>query len=295
MPDSRQLRYFVAVAEELNFSRAAERLHLSQPALSDAIRKLEAELGFPLLRRTSRRVSLTPAGETLLDESREVLARLEEAVRRTHQAARGERGRLRVGFLATGAGELSTRSRAIFSERHADVRVEPRSFDWGGEVPALLSGEADVSFVWLPADTHGLELVEVVSEPRLAALPRDHPLAVRPELSVLDLNPEPIVWTRIAPRAWVDWWAVNPRPDGSEPVWGPTCENVEELLEHVAAGSAIAIVPASMGRFYARPDIAYVTIADVEPLRIAVAWRAGEDSPLVAAFAAVVRELAAPS
>ena len=101
------------------------------------------------------------------------------------------------------------------------------------------------------------------------------------------------MWTRRAPRYWVDWWAVNPRPDGREPRWGPENENVEEMLEQVADGSAYCIVPASMTEFYARPDLRWVPITDVDPLRIALAWRERDTSPLVAAFAAVVRELSA--
>ncbi len=99
------------------------------------------------------------------------------------------------------------------------------------------------------------------------------------------------MWTRRAPRYWVDWWAVNPRPDGREPRWGPENENVEEMLEQVADGSAYCIVPASMTTFYARPDVVWVPLVDVDPLRIAVAWRARDASPLVAGFVAVVREL----
>jgi DNA-binding transcriptional LysR family regulator len=88
-----------------------------------------------------------------------------------------------------------------------------------------------------------------------------------------------------------DWWAVNPRPDGSEPRWGPENDNVEEMLEQVADGSAYAIVPASMTEYYARPDLVWIPITDIDPLRIALAWRERDGSPLVAAFAAVVREL----
>jgi DNA-binding transcriptional LysR family regulator len=119
-----------------------------------------------------------------------------------------------------------------------------------------------------------------------------HRLAGRETVSVNELTDEPIMWTRRAPRYWVDWWAVNPRPDGREPRWGPENDNVEEMLEQVADGSAYAIVPASMTEFYARPDLAWVAISDIDPLRIALAWRERDASPLVAAFAGIVRELA---
>jgi DNA-binding transcriptional LysR family regulator len=289
----RQLRYFVAVAERGSVSGAALDLHLSQAALSETLRKLEVELGVQLLDRSSRGVTPTPAGEGLLAQAREAIASFDLALDAARRAAKGQTGRLRVGFEAAGAGPLSTQARARFLSRFPHVRVEPRRFDWGGEVAALREGECDVAFVWLPADLTGLRSELVASEPRYAGLAADHPLAARRELSVLELNREPIMWTRRAPRYWVDWWAVNPRPDGSEPCWGPENDNVEEMLEQVADGSAYCISPASMTTYYARPDLAWVPITDVDPLRIVLAWRERDGSPLVAAFAAVVRELAA--
>ncbi|HKO28112.1 MAG TPA: LysR family transcriptional regulator [Solirubrobacteraceae bacterium] len=293
MAESRDLRYFVAVAERLSFTRAAEDLPLSQSALSEAIRRLEAEIGTQLLRRNSRRVELTPAGEVLLADAREVLAQLEHTIDRAKRAGRGEVGRLRVGFEASGAGELSTLARARFAREHPAVRVEPKRFDWGGEADGLREGACDVAFVWLPNDLSGLEVEEVISERRYVGLPTGHRLAHEPRVSIMDLKDEPIMWTRRAPRIWVDWWAVNPRPDGSEPIWGPENENVEEMLEQVAEGAAICITPRSMATHYARPDLAWVPIADIEPLRIALCWRRGDYSVLVSSFANVTRDLAA--
>jgi DNA-binding transcriptional LysR family regulator len=287
----RQLRYFVAAAERLSFSQAALDLHISQSALSEAIRKLEIELGVQLLQRSTRRVSLTNAGETLLHEGRRALAAFERAVQRSQDAARGDAGRLRVGFEAAGAGSLNTRSRARFTRRYPHVRIEPKRFEWGGEVQALRDELCDVAFVWLPADSTGLAMETVAEETRYAGLPIGHRLAHGTELSINQLTDEPIMWTRRAPRFWVDWWAVNPRPDGREPRWGPENDNVEEMLEQVAAGVAYCIVPQSMTEFYRRPDLTWVPIADIDPLRIALAWRDGEASPLVPAFADIVREL----
>jgi DNA-binding transcriptional LysR family regulator len=291
MAEIRQLRYFVAVAERGSVSQAALDLHLSQSALSEALRTLELELGVELLVRSSRGVALTAAGDVLVGEAREAIARFDAALAATREAADGQTGRLRVGFEAAGAGQLSTRSRARFLARFPHVRVEPRRYDWGGEVAGLRDGECDVAFVWLPADLTGLESELVASEPRFAGVAVSHPLASRSSLSVDELTDEPIMWTRRAPRYWVDWWAVNPRPDGREPRWGPENENVEEMLEQVADGSAYCIAPASMTTFYARPDIVWVPLSDVDPLRIALAWRSRDASPLVAAFVAVVREL----
>jgi DNA-binding transcriptional LysR family regulator len=292
MAEIRQLRYFVAVAERGSVSQAALDLNLSQSALSEALRKLEVELGVALLARSSRGVSVTPAGAVLVGEAQAAIARFDAALDAVRDAAAGQRGRLRVGFEAAGAGRLSTQSRARFLARFPHVRVEPRRYDWGGEVAGLREGECDVAFVWLPADLTGLKSELVASEPRFAGLATSHALAGRETLSVNELTDEPIMWTRRAPRYWVDWWAVNPRPDGREPRWGPENENVEEMLEQVADGSAYCIVPASMTEFYARPDLAWVPISDVDPLRIALAWRERDASPLIAAFLGIVRELA---
>lgn len=156
----------------------------------------------------------------------------------------------------------------------------------------------DVAFVWLPNDLTGLHAEIVHTEPRMVALALDHPLAAEPELSIMDVKDEPLMWTEKAPRDWVDWWAVNPRPDGSAPVWGPTNDNVEEMLEQVASGAAICFAPMSMAQYYARPDLVWIPMTGAEPLRVALAWpdgagRGDDGNPLVHAFANVVRELAA--
>src|SRR5918992_2460424 len=172
----RQLRYFVAVAERLSVSRAALDLHLSQSALSEALRKLEAELGVSLLERSSRGVAPTAAGEALLVEARHAIESFEAALETARRAAHGEAGRLRVRLQAAGAGRLSTQARARFLARFPHVRVEPRRFEWGGEVAAVRDGECDVAFVWLPADLTGLRHELIAAEPRFAGLAAGHRL-----------------------------------------------------------------------------------------------------------------------
>ncbi|GAB2733814.1 LysR family transcriptional regulator [Amycolatopsis magusensis] len=291
--DTRVLRYFLAVAEDLSFTRAAERLYVSQPALSRQIRQLEADLQLLLFERTSREVRLTLAGEALLPSARRLVADWQTAQRTVRSVAAAELRVLRIGFEATGAGPLSAKARTLFTERHPDVTVEPKRFDWGGEVAALREGLVDIAFLWLPADTTGLHAEIVAVEPRMVGFAAGHRLAAQETVTIGDLADEPLMWTRKAPRHWVDWWAVNPRPDGSEPRWGPENDNVEEMLENVAGGAAVCIGPRSMSTYYARPDLGWRPIVDVEPLRIAFAWPAASNNPLVADFAKVVRELAA--
>ncbi|WP_214414228.1 LysR family transcriptional regulator [Sphaerisporangium fuscum] len=288
----RQLRYLVTIDEVGNLGRAAEALYVSQPALSYALKNLESELGVRLFDRHAGGVTATAAGRDVVTEARRTLEQAERVTATAERHRRGETGVLRVGFEASGAGELTTRARAEFSRRHPGVRVEPKRFDWGQEVRALRDGRVDIAFVWLPADLTGLHAEVVHTEPRVVGLPAGHPLASRDGVSVLEVNDEPLMWTERAPREWVDWWAVNPRPDGSAPCWGPTNDNVEEMLEQVAEGAAICFAPASMSLYYARPDLSWIPLTDVEPLRVALAWPEGPQSPLVQGFARVVRELA---
>jgi DNA-binding transcriptional LysR family regulator len=289
--DTRVLRYFVAVAEQLSFTRAAEQLFVSQPALSRQIRQLENDLKIGLFERTSREVRLTSAGEALLPRARSLVSEWQAAQRVARSVAADESRVVRVGFAATGAGPLTTKARKTFTERFPDATVEPKRFDWGGEGDALREGLVDVAFLWLPADTTGLHTEIVAVERRVVGLAGGHRLAGSAGVGIMDLRDEPVVWTRKAPKYWVDWWAVNPRPDGSTPVWGPENDNVEEMLEHVAAGEAICIGPESMAAYYARPDLSWQPITDVPPLRIALAWPVNSRNSLVARFAAVVREL----
>jgi DNA-binding transcriptional LysR family regulator len=288
----RQLRYLVTIADAGNIGRAATRLYVSQPALSYALKALETELGLRLFDRHRGGVTPTAAGRDVVAEARKVLRQADRVTAAAERHRRGQTGVLRVGFAASGAGELTTRARAEFARRHPGVRVEPKRFDWGQEADGLRDGRVDVAFVWLPNDLTGLRAEVVHTEPRVVGLAVTHPLACREGISVLEINDDPLMWTERAPREWVDWWAVNPRPDGSSPRWGPTNDNVEEMLEQVAGGTAVCIAPAGMARYYARPDLAWVPITDVEPMRVALAWAEGADSPLVAGFAAVVRELA---
>lgn len=290
--DTRVLRYFIAVAEELNFTRAAERLFVSQPALSKQIRMLENTLQAPLMERTKRNVELTASGQELLPWARQIVSEWNTAQRTVRSAAARATRVFRVGFEASGAGIISTQSRTLFSQRHPDIKIEPKRFDWGGEVEALREGVVDVAFIWLPADIQGLRTEIVATEHRMAGMCFSHRLSNERSISILDLNAEPILWTRRAPRAWVDWWAVNPRPDGSEPMWGPENDNVEEMLEQVASGDAICIGPASMASYYARKDVIWIPIHDIEPLRIAIGWLEPNDNePLIRDFVSLASKV----
>ena len=286
------MRYLIAIDDAGHVGRAAEALYVSQPALSYALRNLEAELGVRLFDRHARGVTATEAGREVISQARAAVLAADRVTAAADRHRRGVAGLLRVGFEATGAGPLTTRSRAEFARRYPGVRVEPKRFDWGQEAAALRDGSVDVAFVWLPNDLTGLHSEVVHTEPRVVALPAGHRLAGRAGISVLEVGDEPLMWTQRAPREWVDWWAVNPRLDGSSPRWGPTNDNVEEMLEQVAAGAAVCFAPESMASYYARPGLAWIALTDVAPLQVALAWPEGGGNALVRGFATVVRELA---
>ncbi|MEU8356286.1 LysR family transcriptional regulator [Nonomuraea sp. NPDC048882] len=288
--DTRVLRYFVTVAERLSFTQAAKELFVAQPSLSRQIRQLEERLGADLFTRPE--VRLTPAGEQLLTAARRHLAEWQETTRLVRTTAAADRNVLRVGFVVAGGGPLARRARTALTTCHPEATVEPKRFEWAGETQALRDGQVDVAFVWLPADLIGLCSEVVATEPRCVAVAATHPLAERESVGIADLRDEPIGWTRVAPAEWVDWWAVNPRPDGSAPVWGPKNDNVDEMLEHVATGAAVCIGVRSMAEYYAHPELKWLPITDIEPLRIALAWPPGTINPLVGEFVRIVREVA---
>ena len=279
--DLRKLGYFVAVAEELHFGRAAERLYIAQPVLSRQIRKLEQELGTDLLTRDSRRVTLTPAGQRLLEEARSLLATVEASRRRIVTIAQ-QQAALTIGFFI---GDDFTEARKAFSAEHPDVAVSLQRIYWNNQTDVLHNGQADVAFVHLPINAHGLELIPVRSSPRVAVLPLNHPAAGKSQISIADLADDPVIIQRGASPGWQSYHNVDPRPDGRHPQPGPEAANLEEKLEHVAAGRAISFVPASVAAAVSHPGVVYVPVTDIPPIQVNLAWKTDYTSPLVAAFA----------
>ena len=279
--DLRKLRYFVAVAEELHFGRAAERLYIAQPVLSRQVRKLEQELGAELLLRSSRNVALTAVGARVLDEAMSLLAVADGSRRRLADITQGQ-ATLTIGFFV---GDDFSAAREAFRARHPGATIELLRIYWHDQTQVLLDGRADVTFVHLPIDDQGLEVLHVRSENRVAVLPLDHPAADNAEISIADLADDPVIIQRGASPGWQSFHNVDPRPDGRHPRPGPAVDNVEEKLEHVAAGRAISFLPASVAAAVVHPGIAYVTVNDTPPIEICLARKADSPSPLVTDFA----------
>jgi DNA-binding transcriptional LysR family regulator len=293
LPELRLLRYFVTVAEELHFGRAAARLHIAQPSLSVQIRKLEHTLGVRLLERTSRHVELTPAGAVLHDEAKRLLTSAERVAAATRQAAEGMRGSLVVGFQANAAAELTPKILATFQSRYPRVQVEMRSHDFSDPYVGLSAGSVDVAFVRPPVLLQDWLAVETLfTEPRVLVVASDSPLAQYDELCVEELLDEPFV-ARRAPDTWRDFWLATEVRDAHPVQLGAEVTSVDECFEAILSGRGMAFTQASTQRFYDRPGLAFVAVKGLPPSPLAIAWRREMNTPLLHDFIDTARTLAA--
>lgn len=289
----RQLRYFVALAEELHFRRAAEREHIAQPAFSEQIRRLERELRVRLFDRTSHYVRLTGAGHLFLDEVRQVLAQVERATEVAKRAGRGELGHMVIGFIGSAANELTPLILRAFPARYPNVGVELREFDFRDPSAGLITSVVDVAFMRPPVEgQQDLALEILFEEPRVAIMASDHYLADESRVSIETLVEEPFIVGPSSTGVWRDFWLVVEHRAGVPPRLGPETNTIQEWLEAIAAGEGVSLAPASTERFYGRPGVAFVPVVDIEGSAVAVAWRKGSAKPLVTAFVDIARQMA---
>jgi DNA-binding transcriptional LysR family regulator len=286
----RHLRYFAAVAETCHFGRAAERLHMAQPALSQAIRQLEAELGAVLLTRTTRQVSLTPAGEFLYDEARRLLRQLDETVTGVRRVADGRKGLVRVGFTGTAAFTQLPRFARALQEHlpevaldvHADMLTPAQS-------EGLREGSLDLAVLRPPVTGGGLEARTIEVEPLVLALPSDHRLVDEPVISLADLATEPFV-TYAGKDSAVNQAVVQAcRAAGFTPRREHEAAGTAVLLPLVAGGLGVALVPGSV-RAVPLAGVVFREVVDAGSIELALAWRRDDPSPLVRSVLAVLEE-----
>jgi DNA-binding transcriptional LysR family regulator len=265
----RHLRYFVAVAEELHFRRAAERLHVAQPAVSEQVRKLEVDLGVQLFERTHRSVSLTPAGTALLEEARRVLRQAGVARQAARSAEARATMRLRIGYLPDALpGSVPRALRHVAASLPA-VEVDLESGPAARLVDDVRAGRLDAAVTTLPARTNGLRTLALGEQGAVVALPAIHPQAVEPEIAI----------GRLAPAAMC-------HDEGLAPTFIEVSEpRVEHALLAVAAGAGPAILPESVTERYATPGVRFVPLAEARAVvRTVVVTQPDNDSIAIAAF-----------
>jgi len=290
--DLRRLRYFVVVAEEQNFSRAAERLHMSQPPLSDQIKRLEGALGVRLFDRSSRGARLTEAGAVLLTEARRLLAQAASTAEAVRRVGDGEVGSLSLGFVPSASNNILPTVLGAFRERYPEVQLFLQEMNPDWLVQGLHEGRLDVGFFYLPFEDEGLEHRPVSREPLVAALHEHHPLASAGEVDLRDLADEPFVLPARYRMPGLHARVVEAcREAGFAPnaiqkeVW-----LMQTIVGLVAGGMGVALVPASL-RNLVRTGVVYKALRNPSPVvEMGVIWRRNERKPVVRSFLGAVHK-----
>ena len=289
----RHLRSFLAVAEELHFRRAAARLHISQPPLSQQIRRLEDELGARLFRRTKRRVELTPAGQAFLTEARQTLAQADRAVRAAQRAERGELGELVVGYVTSASYEPLPDVIRGFRKHFPDVDLRLQNLRSVQQREALVDKRIDVGFVRPEVADPCLGYEAIWRESVVVALPGNHPLARRSILDALHLAGE--LFVVVAPddaSAFYDQVVAFCRRAGFIPRVAGRVPDVQAAIALVAAGLGIGFVPAAVQGFKRKGVVYRPLRPHTFTMEMGLAWRRDDDSVLVQQFRRVARETA---
>jgi DNA-binding transcriptional LysR family regulator len=289
-----ELRRFVILAHELNFTRAARRLHISQQVLSSQIKHLEQEIGVPLFTRSTHRVALTPAGQEVLAATTEALETFDRGVRLARRIDGPGKRTLGIGFLAH-PNALQTPALQIIERRHPELTVTIRCHQFSDPSNGLLSGLTDVALLADPPEHPDIAVERLLAEPRICLVPTGHPLARRSELRPEDFTGLPAIVIEGHDRdplvkAWSDAHSLEdilgPRPVGA------LVSTAQEWLLAAADGRGFTTAPASILRYHGYPGLVTVPVVGVEPLDVSVGWLRGRDDELVQEFAQLVRELA---
>jgi DNA-binding transcriptional LysR family regulator len=289
----RHLRYFVAVAEELHFGHAANRLHTSQPSLSQQIRNLERELKVQLLVRTKRSVELAPAGHQFLAEAREILARADRAVGLARETAREESSKLVLGISAETDWRLLGRVLRLFAEHDPSVEILFENLTPEAQVEALRAGRIDLGFVALPIEAEGLDSETTARVRLMVALPEKHPMARNAQLRLESLSKEAYtLWPRhFSPASYDQLLAVFRKAGFGPPItMAGDLPSTHTVLGMIAAGLTIALVDPAL-RQMAAPGVVFRELAGQGVFtETGVIYRRNELSPIPASFLQELRE-----
>lgn len=290
----RHLRYFITVAEELNFSRAADRLHIAQPPLSQQIRSLEAELGVKLFERGKRPLELTNAGQELLKEARLVFTQVEQAVRVAQRASRGEVGRLVVGFNSSATQSVLPEILRVFRERFLDVELILRELDSYHQLQSLHNNQIDCGFLHMQnINDSAINSMSVLKEPLVIALPENHPLATQARIPLTALAFESFVLPPHHMGQGFYSQVINLcQQAGFNPKVVQEARWLQTVLGLVAGGVGVALVPASMQNLQRTGVVYKPVLGETFEIEMTVVWQRDDTSEVLHEFLKVVQEIA---
>ncbi|WP_019513311.1 LysR family transcriptional regulator [Mycolicibacterium neoaurum] len=284
----RQLRYFAVLGEELNYRRAAERLFITQPALSTAIKQLEHQFGVVLFHRNTREVTLTDLGAAWLPQVHQALSGVEAVVDNLLLLSGTRRGVLRVGYLIGTGADLLFRLVRHFESAYPEVTVEPIEFDFADPTAGLADGSTEVAIIRPPVDLPEHRVLILDSESWVACLPRDHRLADRTEVGIAELLDDPIVCAPLTAGTWRDYWLAMDVRGNRPPTIAAVAATYEAETTAIARGLGISFTTSSVARFYDRPGIVYVPISDRPLSHTALAWNPAALTPQADALVRLV-------
>ncbi|MCU0526172.1 MAG: LysR family transcriptional regulator [Elainella sp. Prado103] len=292
MIELRHLRYFITVAEELHFGRAADRLHMAQPPLSQQIKQLEIALGFQLFYRTKRSVQLTEAGQVFLLESRKLFKQLDQAIESGRQVSRGESGQLVIGFISSSAYSVLPEMLRSFRSQVPEVRLELHEMPTNEQIEWLRQGKIDLGILRPPVEDPSLQLSTILREPMVVALPESHPLIDQSAIALDSLSRESFVLfpRPLSPRVY-DQIISLCQQAGFSPHIVQEAMQMQTIISLVAGGMGVSIVPISLQNMQ-RTGVVYKPLAEPTPYaEVAIAWRQQDTTPSLQRFLALIQTL----
>lgn len=293
MIETRQLRYFQAVAQELHFGRAATRLYIAQPALSRQIQRLEAEIGTALFKRTHRRVQLTMAGSLFLERTNHILEEIRTAMLDVRHVGSGKSGYLTVGFIHSSTYGLLPDIIEHFRQRYPDIELDLREMSINTQISALTQGVIDIGLLRPQTMPQGIEIHPIMTDPFVIAVPKRHALATRVSVYLREINDEPLIMfsKEDSPLFYSRVTAMCVEAGVTCPI-AQTATQIHTVVGLVGAGIGIAIVP-GIARNLRSPSVRFLEISDEpEPVQVALAWQQGGETIGTRAFYELASQVA---
>ncbi|MFD8327602.1 LysR family transcriptional regulator [Streptomyces lydicus] len=280
----RHFRCFLAIADTLSVTRAAERLHLTQPAVSRTLRQLEQQLGVRLVDRSTHHLALTPDGESFRDQAAIAVTAFDRALRQ----ARHTGWPLRLGHAWSAAGTDTTALLRRWHEEHPDTPLELLRID--DRTAGLARGDVDAALLRGEVRTPGLLTEQLTTEPRVAGLPADDPLAHRAALSLTELADRTIALNIVSGTTTLDLWPPHARPSATL-----TIGNTDDWLAAITGGRAVGVTTSATAEMHPHPSMAYVPLTDAAPVPVVLAWRDAPGHPRIPDLIALAREVMGPA